>query len=77
MNTFINIQLESVISDLTRAQLMQGLERNLSLHERINKRGGREQFSALLLLHYYPNENILKRKCKGTRTSGGEFFCKY
>jgi hypothetical protein len=74
MNTFLNIAQESNTSDLTRVQLLSRL--NGSLHDKINSRGHKEQFTSVLLQHYYPNENVAKRRCKGTKTSGAEFFLK-
>lgn len=75
MNTFLNIAQESNTSDLTRVQLLSRL--NGSLHDKINLRGHNEQFTSVLRQHNYPNENVSKRRCKGTNTSGGEFFSKY
>ena len=65
MNTFLNLAQEIKCSDLTKAELM-SIFFNLPLHERITSRGGREQFASVLLTHYYPNENIAKRKRKAT-----------
>lgn len=76
MNTFFNIAQESVTSDLTRAELFKRLAAP-SLHDRINNRGGREQYASLLLRHYYPNENIGKRRCKGTLVKKNCFSSKY
>jgi hypothetical protein len=75
MNTFLNIAQETNTSDLTRVHLLNRL--NGSLHDKINSRGHNEQFTSVLLTHYYPSENVSKRRCKGTRTSGAEFFSKY
>jgi hypothetical protein len=65
MNTFLNLSHEIKCSDLTKAELM-SIFFSLPLHERITSRGGREQFASVLLTHYYPNENIAKRKRRGT-----------
>ena len=75
MNTFSSIAQESKVSDLTRSELLTRLGGDI--HEKINQRGSREQYASLLLNHYYPNENIRKRLCKGTYSSGAEFFSKY
>ena len=75
MNTFLNIAQETKTSDLTRIELLKRV--NLPLHEKINRRGHYEQYASLLLRHYYPDENIGKRRCKQTHTSGAIVTSRY
>jgi hypothetical protein len=74
MNTFFNLFWETKLSN---PREMYEKYKVGSLHERINNRGAREQYATLLLTHYFPNENIEVRKCKGTFIRNNVFYSKF
>lgn len=74
MNTFLNYQQDKFV-ELSIAQIRTIL--NKPLNQKINERGGYEQYYALLLTHYPQGALAKKRLCKGTCASGGEFINRY
>jgi hypothetical protein len=73
MRTFLSIAQERVGASLTKTDLFNKIKA-VSLNERINNRGAREQFSSVLLTGYYPYENISKLKAKGTYMRHNKLF---
>lgn len=67
MNTFLNLKIEGI--DNRKIQLLN----ETPLNDRINNRGGREQFASILLTHYDPK--FANRKSKNTQVKNNRFTC--
>lgn len=73
MNTFKSLSQE--LTSETRVELLGKI--NGDINSKINIRGSKEQEASVLLTHYYPEENVSKRRCKQTFVRGCQLFNKY
>jgi hypothetical protein len=72
MKTFENLAIEFKHQSEEKQRQIQRIM-SISLMDRINRRGVNEQYSSIMLLHYFPN--LGRVKSRNTSYSNGRFYC--